>query len=181
MSSPFLGQIMQVGFNFPPRGWATCDGQILPIAQNTALFSLLGTTFGGDGQSTFGLPNLLGRSAVHVGTGAGLSNISWGERSGSETLTLTTPNLPAHSHSATLKARDAGADTGSPTGNSLAIGQDANRNPTDLYSTDAPDVDMNAGSIAVANTGSAQSMDIRNPFLGIYHCIAIVGTFPSRN
>ena len=98
MSEPFLGQIQMFGFNFAPRGWSTCNGQILPIAQNTALFALLGTTFGGDGRTTFSLPDLRGRDAVHVGTGPGLPTVRWGQRGGTHTYNIAIANLPAHNH-----------------------------------------------------------------------------------
>src|SRR5262245_11000059 len=98
MSEPFLGEVRIVGFTFPPKGWAFCDGQILPISQNQALVSILGTTYGGNGQTTFGLPNLQGRAAVGVGTGVGLPPIALGERSGEPTHTLITSELPAHPH-----------------------------------------------------------------------------------
>ena len=96
---PFLGQIQAFGFNFAPRGWSKCEGQLLPISQWTALFSLLGTTFGGDGRTTFGLPDLLSRSIVGMGQGPGMDNITWGERGGNYTYTLTTQQMPSHAHS----------------------------------------------------------------------------------
>jgi len=96
---PFLGQIQPFGFNFAPRGWAKCDGQLLPISTYSALFSLIGTTFGGDGRTTFGLPDLRGRSIVHIGNGPGLSSISWGQRGGVENIYITQANMPSHSHS----------------------------------------------------------------------------------
>jgi len=95
---PFIGQIQAFGFNFAPRGWSLCDGQLLAISSNTALFSLIGTAFGGDGRTTFGLPDLRGRTAVHVGRGPGLSNITWGQRGGRENVNLTIQELPAHNH-----------------------------------------------------------------------------------
>ena len=107
---PFLGQIQPFGFNFAPRGWAQCDGQILPISQNTALFSLLGTTFGGDGRTTFALPDLRSRSIVHIGTGAGLDNIKWGERGGATTHTLTLAQMPSHNHNVSVNVNTGGGD-----------------------------------------------------------------------
>ena len=100
MAEPFIGQIQIFGFNFPPRGWSFCDGQLLPIAQNTALFSLLGTTFGGDGRTTFGLPDLRGRVAIHPGTGPGLPPVTWGQRGGAASTVLTTNQMPNHNHQA---------------------------------------------------------------------------------
>jgi microcystin-dependent protein len=106
---PFIGTAITFGFNFPPRGWALCDGQLLSIAQNSALFSLLGTTFGGDGRTSFGLPDLRGRSQVHVGTGPGLSHIGWGQRSGYEFKRLSIPEMPYHNHTATFDGSKASA------------------------------------------------------------------------
>ena len=167
------------GFNFAPRGWSVCDGQLLPISQNTALFSLMGTTFGGDGRTTFSLPDLRGRSATHVGNGPGLSPVSWGERGGSTTTTLTTANLPAHSHSVAPKASTGDGDEANP-----KDGYPANSNPDDsgmdLYAEQAtPDVTM--GATQTSTVGGNQPVNIQNPYLGIYHCIAMVGVYPSRN
>ncbi len=171
-SEPFIGQITAVGFGFAPRGWATCDGQLLPISQYSAVFSLLGTTFGGDGRTSFGLPDLRGRSAVHVGSGPGLSNIRWGDRGGSETHTLTLAQMPPHSHaastsvtatadtavnstatstaistlssvSATLRAYEGRPNEKSALGNSLAVKGRS-------YSSNAPDVDMHSGSVVLS-------------------------------
>lgn len=172
MSEPFIGQIQMFGFNFAPRGWAFCDGQLLSISQNTALFSLLGTTFGGDGRTTFGLPDLRGRSAVHVGSGPGLGTISWGERAGLENVTLLVQNLPAHSHTVTPRGRPGAGDETNPTGGYFASAS------TDLYA-DSSTVDM--GSFSSGSTGGGQSVPVRNPYLGIYHSIALQGIFPSRN
>ena len=104
MSEPFIGQVMLVGFNFPPRGWSFCEGQLLPISQNTALFSLLGTTYGGDGRTSFGLPDLRGRAPFGPGTRPGLSPVGWGERGGAETRTLVAANLPPHAANAGFHA-----------------------------------------------------------------------------
>src|ERR1041385_3867939 len=107
MATPFLGAICMFGFNFAPRGWAFCNGQILPIAQNTALFSLLGTTYGGNGQTTFALPDLRGRVPIHFGQGPGLSLYDLGQVGGSETVTLTPSTMPAHNHSLACSSDDA--------------------------------------------------------------------------
>ena len=173
-----------VGFNFAPRGWAHCNGQLLPIAQHSALFSLLGTTYGGDGRTTFALPDLRGRSAVHFGTGPGLTTIRVGERGGAEFQTLTTAQMPSHSHSATTSATLNGintrGDNASPAGNALA-----SKSRTNIYSATAPNVAMAAGSVTASttinNAGGNQRFSIRDPFLGINHVIALVGLFPSRS
>lgn len=181
---PFIGQIQPFGFNFPPRGWAKCDGQLLPIASYTALFSLLGTTFGGDGRTTFALPDLRGRSIVHIGSGLGLDTITWGERGGRISETLTVANLPAHSHT-TVKAHTKASFTPPTGGGSLSNPSGANfsGDGSNMYSTAGTNVDMAEGNVEVqlANTGGGQSFNIRNPFLGVEMCIALTGIFPSRN
>jgi microcystin-dependent protein len=190
-SEPFIGEIKMVGFNFAPRGFAFCDGQPLSISQNPALFSLLGTAFGGNGRTTFQLPDLRGRVAVHPGNGPGLSSYQWGERGGLERVTLTTAEMPAHNHiastttivAATLKGTDVEGNSATPSGNSLA-----SKRRTNIYSADAPDVDLHVGSITatatatttVNNNGGSQAHENRAPFLGVYHVIALQGLFPAR-
>ena len=181
MSEPFLGQIMPIGFNFPVRGWALCDGATLPISQNSALFSLLGTTFGGDGRTTFSLPDLRSRSMVHVGTGPGLDTVDWGETGGDHETTLTTANMPAHNHTGTMRGNSGAGNASSPENNVPAVAQDANRNPLNTYATGAGNVDMSASTVTINNTGSGVAFNIRNPYLGIYHQIALQGVFPSRS
>lgn len=174
---PFLGQIQPVGFNFPPRGWAFCEGQLLAISQNDALFSLLGTTFGGDGRTTFGLPELRGRSIVGVGSGPGLSPIRWGQKGGAENVTLTLPLMPSHNHVSTVRLGSGVANTAAGTGNNLA----SNAVADTIFNTGAFSGQMANGNVAVGNTGGGQSFGIRSPLLGIYCCIALVGIYPSRN
>jgi len=179
-SEPFLGQVQIFGFGFCPRGWSTTDGQLLPIAQNTALFSLLGTTFGGDGRTTFGLPDLRGRDAVHVGSGPGLPNVSWGQRGGTHSYSITTNILPSHNHglgAAILQGVPVVGDSVALTGNGLGLSF------AKTYSTTAPDTALHTTSIAgtTDNTGGGQTLTVTEPFLGIFHCIAKVGIFPSRN
>ena len=164
---PFIGQIQAFGFNFAPRDWAHCDGQILAIASHTALFSLLGTTFGGDGRTTFALPDLRGRSIVSVGTGPGLDTITWGERGGAISHTMTTAQMPSHTHNIGVST-STGEET-NPSGKHIAAMADA-------YAEDA-----NANLAPPTNTGSNQAFNIRNPFLGIYYNIALTGLFPSRS
>jgi len=164
---PFLGQIQAFGFNFAPRGWAMCEGQILPIAQNTALFSLLGTTFGGDGRTSFALPDLRGRSIVGLGNGPGLSTISWGERGGAENHTLSVGQMPAHTHN--IGVNTAAGEEANPNGKHIA-------GITDGFAENAD------GNLAPPTSqGGSQSFGIRSPFLGINVCIALQGVFPSRN
>jgi len=170
MSEPFLGQIQMFGFNFNPRGWAKCDGQLLPISQNNALFSLLGTTYGGDGRTTFGLPDLRGQAALHQGTGPGLSPRTIGQRSGVENSVLTIANLASHNHA--LEAKNAEGDDTNPTGRYLA-----NTDPALDFYAGAPDVAMHP----VGNTGGGQSFTNMQPYLVINFCIATQGVFPSRD
>lgn len=169
---PFLGQIQAFGFNFAPRGWATCEGQLLAISQNTALFSLLGTTFGGDGRTTFGLPDLRGRSIVGQGNGAGLSDIRWGERGGAEVHTLSVAQMPNHNHSVSVGVNTNPGDEATPTG---VLASSAAS-----FSEDAT-AGAHLGGVNESNVGGGQSFNIRSPYLGIYVCIATQGIFPSRS
>ncbi|MBO9467967.1 phage tail protein [Tropicibacter sp. R15_0] len=176
MADPFLAQIMMFGGNFAPRGWAFCDGQLLAISQYSALFSLLGTTYGGDGRTTFGLPDLRGRVAIHPGRGAGLSTYVWGERGGVQDTYLTVQNLPAHNHVAALRAETRPGNLDDPTGN--MFGKNAGQ-----YRAPSPrdDVNMSSDAIAVGNTGGNIPFSNVQPFLGVYHIIALQGIFPSRS
>ncbi len=171
MSEPFLAEIRMVGFNFPPRGWATCDGQILPINQNQSLYSLLGTTYGGDGRTSFALPDLRGRSPIHVSSDHGQ-----GQKSGQEAHTLSTNEMPAHTHG--LQASGAAATQPGPSGNLLAVPSAA---IGAVYSTNAQAQDVSLGASAIANTGGGQSHQNMQPSLVLNFCIAIQGLFPSRN
>ncbi len=173
----WLGQIVQVGYNFCPRTTLNAEGQLLQIAQWNALFSLYGTTYGGDGRTTFGLPDLRGRTPIHPGTGPGLSPYTWGQRGGAERVTLSIAEMPSHSHTATLRAnRTAQANSDDPTNNSLA-GTNTELN----FQTAAPSVNMNTGSIQVGNTGGSQSHENRAPFLVNRYCVVTQGIYPSRN
>jgi microcystin-dependent protein len=175
MAEPFIGQIIIAGFNFAPRGYATCDGQLLSIAQNTALFSLLGVTYGGNGQTTFGLPDLRGRVPIHQGQGPGLTNRTMGELSGTENVTLLTANLPSHSHS--LIANSSAGNQGAPvTGSALAA---SSARGTNNYSSAAPNTVLAAQS--VGNAGNGQPFSIMQPYLVVNYAIALQGIFPSRN
>jgi microcystin-dependent protein len=173
MSDPFIGQIMTVGFNFPPRGWASCEGELLSISSNQALFSLLGATFGGDARTTFGLPDLRGRSIVGQGQGAGLSNINLGQKSGAEKVTLTETQMPSHTH--TLLGENVAATSSNPNGNMMGRPADP------IYVGDHPTSDKAFFSNAIAAKGGGQAFDIRNPYLGLQINIALTGVYPSRN
>jgi microcystin-dependent protein len=165
MSEPFLSEIKIVSFNFAPKGWALCNGQLLPINQNQALFSLLGTTYGGNGQTTFALPDLRGRIPIHFG-----QSFTLGQVGGQEAHTLTMQEMAAHSH--IFSASDAAPNQGSPAGNIWA-------NNSSAYSSASPDVAMNAASIS--NAGGSQPHVNVQPFLVLNFIIALQGIFPSRN
>lgn len=169
MSDPFLGEIKIVPYNFAPRGWAFCNGQILPIAQNTALFSLLGTTFGGNGQTTFALPDLRSRVPLHSGQGPGLSSYSLGQVGGTESVTLTVNEMPSHPH---LAEATQGAATGTRPGNSFPATGGS-------YSSTSDGTVMNPSFIKPA--GGSQPHNNIQPYLALNFCIALTGIFPSRN
>ena len=165
MSEPFLSEIKIVSFNFAPKGWALCNGQLLPINQNQALFSLLGTTYGGDGRVNFALPDLRGRIPIHFG-----NTHTLGERAGEENHTLNISELPAHSH--TFSASNADPNQGTPAGNMWASNSGA-------YSNAAPDSTMNPASIS--NVGGSQPHTNIQPYLVLNFIIALQGIFPSQN
>jgi microcystin-dependent protein len=188
MSQPFLGEIRLFPYNFSPRGWADCAGQILSIAQNTALFSLLGTTYGGNGQTTFQLPDLRGRVAMSVGQSPGLSNYSLGEISGSENVTLLSTQMPQHNHTLTeanakaeiIASKDA-ANVNFPNGNLLGGGQFyANTSTSGKAALDGNTVKFIAGAVTDP-TGGSQPHNNLQPFLILRYSIALQGIFPSRN
>ncbi len=173
---PFLGQIELFGFNFPAVGWTPCDGRLLDIATYDALFSLLGTMYGGDGQTTFAVPNLNGRVALGVGTGPGLSSVVQGQTGGAETATLAAAHLPAHSHA--LAAQSGAGSTSLPgTGVVLAQVAEDDGTPARSYSSAAPNTSLSSAS--VGNTGGGQPTGIRNPFLALNYAIAHFGIYPS--
>lgn len=174
---PFIGQIQFFGFQFTPRGWAPCDGQLVAISSNSALFSLLGTTYGGDGRTTFALPDARGRALIHQGSGPGLPLYRIGQRGGSPTSTLTTLNLPSHNHVATVHAVGAAGNSGTPASNVVPAAVSRGT----LYSSAAPDVTMSPGMVTTGNTGGSQSFSTVSPYLTVNCQIALVGIFPSRN
>lgn len=177
----FIGQIILVGFNFAPRGWAICAGQLLAIASNTALFSILGTTYGGDGRTTFGLPDLRGRVPVGQGSGPGLSNYSLGQQSGQESVTLISTQIPAHTH--TLSASTTSGTSTLPENNFIAnsqleIDRGTNREGESFV---APGnvVAMNGNSIT--SQGGNQAHENRQPYLGLNYVICLFGVYPPRS
>lgn len=155
---PFIGEIRPVGFTFCPRGWAEADGQLLAITNYEALFSLYGTIYGGDGRTTFGLPDLRGRAAIHTGQGPGLSDYSIGEKGGAETVLLTEQQMPVHNHSFTELTNNNGATPG------LVVRTGGGEQPT-----------------PTTEAGGSQAHENRPPFLTIRYCVALVGIYPSRN
>lgn len=197
MATPYISQIVPFACNFAPRNFAFCSGQLLPISQNTALFSLVGTIYGGNGVTTFALPDLRGRVPIHFGQGPGLSNYVQGQLSGTEATTLQSGNLPAHTHTATfanngsalnaatidstLKTPAAGlvfgriVDTATPTNVPRVYAPAGTATPVALGGLNV------AGTVTVNPTGSSQPISIVQPYLAINFCIAISGVFPSRN
>lgn len=169
---PFVGEIMVVPYNFSPNGWAFCDGSLLPISQHTALFSLIGTYYGGDGVTTFALPDLRGRTAIHAGQGNGLSPYVIGQAGGVESVTLTINQIPAHTHQASGTS-DLGASK-SPAGNIWA-----SQSILDLYSSSGPFVQMAVGALGTA--GGSQPHDNMSPYLVLNYVIALQGIYPSMN
>jgi len=173
MASPFLGSLMSVAFNFAPRGFVLCNGQIVAINVNQALFSLLGTTFGGDGRTTFGLPNLQSRTPISSGTGPGLSNYPLGQLGGQELHTLIPSEMPAHVHA--LSANSATAALPKVTGNSPGVSPSA----SPIYGAAQGLQSMNSATLAAA--GNGQPHENRQPFLVINWVIAMTGIFPTQN
>lgn len=175
MQDPWLGEIALVAFNFAPVGWALCNGQLLSIAQNTALFSLLGTTYGGDGQTTFALPNLQSRVPLHFGQGPGLSAYALGQTVGVESVTLQTTQIPSHTHSYTPQANSGGGTAPGPAGALWA----ASATGDTLYKPGASNTSMAAQTLG--STGGGQPHENRQPILALNFVIALQGIFPSRN
>ncbi len=171
MSEPFVGEIRMFAGNFAPRGWAFCDGQLLAVSQNDALFSLLGTIYGGDGRTTFGLPDLRGRVPIHAGSGPGLSPRRLGAKSGAENVTLTVNQLPSHTHA--MQAQTAPAN--SPEAQGAAP---ATTTLVDLYFQVSPTESLS--SQAITNVGGSRSHTNLQPFLCINFIVALVGIYPSR-
>ena len=171
MADPFVAEIRIFPFNFAPKGWAWCDGQLLPLSQNTALFSLLGTTYGGNGKSNFALPDLQGRAPMHPGQGPGLSLHDLGETGGSETVTLLESEIPSHSHAMSVSQADAteGTAPGQRFATGIGIG---------MYAVPGAVVPLSPNALAPA--GGDQPHNNLQPYLTFYFCIALQGVFPPR-
>ena len=189
MPQQYVGEIILVGFNFAPAGWALCDGSLLSIAENDTLFNLIGTTYGGDGQTTFAVPDLRGRVPIGRGQGPGLSNRTIGESSGEEAVTLLTAQMPQHTHAidvnslATARCRNGAGNQRTPVGNVPAIEA---AGVTATYSNAVPDVNMNAaavtvnGSVGMLPAGGSQPHSNLQPYLTMSYCISLFGSFPSQ-
>ena len=177
-TDPLVGQLIQVPYNFCPRGWATASGQILSIAQNTAVFSLLGTTYGGNGTTTFALPDLRGRMGINQGQGPGLTPYVLGEISGEETHTLLVTEIPSHTHRSAIQTANAIANSKTPSGNAFGI---SSNNSFLSGGGDPAGNLMNAGTVQFQPTGNGIPIPIRPPYLTIQWCIALQGVFPARN
>jgi microcystin-dependent protein len=181
MSTPYIGEIRCFGFNFAPNGWAQCNGQLLAIQQNAALFSILGTTYGGNGTTNFGLPNLQGQVPMHWGNGPGGFNTQIGEIQGTSTVSLVSTQMPIHSHTINASAIAAGAGserTAIPTA-ATYLGPSAN--PNAAYQNPAPTINAPLSPKAIAATGSSAPHENMQPYVVLNFCIALTGVFPSRN
>ena len=173
MSEPFIAEIKIWGTNFAPRGWAFCDGQILPISQHTALFSIVGTIYGGDGRTTLAIPNLKGRTAIHAGRGPGLTERRVGEVGGAANVTLAETQIPNHNHKVAVALAPVGGDD-DPGGKVLGRSVGAS-----IYTAAANPVAMAAEALPAV--GGGQTHSNQQPYLAINYCIALVGVFPSRS
>ena len=170
MSEPFLAEVRMFGFSFPPRGWSFCDGQILPISQNQSLYSLIGTTYGGDGVSSFALPDLRGRTPIHQS-----SDHRLGQKGGTEGVTLDTAQIPEHRHSAKASSLSGNSSTAH---NHLLAAESA---PDAAYSATVTAGTTSLGPHSISNVGGNQSHNNMQPYLTVQFCIALSGLFPSRN
>jgi microcystin-dependent protein len=182
MSEPFVAEITMFAFNFAPKGWALCQGQLLPISQNTALFSLLGTMYGGDGKSTFGLPNLMDRAANSFGQSTTGTTYFEGQMAGESTVTLLTTEIPLHSHSFSASQTPGSTTTSSP--NQLGIGQGGtkqNQYNANIYSTNTAQATTALSPSAIGVAGSSFPHNNMQPYLTLNFCIAMQGVFPPRS
>jgi microcystin-dependent protein len=181
MADNFLAEIRVFPFNFAPTGWAMCNGQLLPISQNTALFSLLGTIYGGNGTTNFALPNLQGAVPLHFGQGAGLTARTQGATGGTETVTLTASQMPAHAHAVSVASANAISSASSTPSASTVFGQSQARATSTGYVTVASQATAAPSAGTVLATGGSQAHNNMAPFLSLNFCIALQGIFPARN
>jgi len=179
MSEPFIAEVRMWGCDFAPRGWAFCEGQLLPIVDNTALFSLIGTLYGGDGRVTMGLPNLTDRAPMQQGLGPGLSSRPIGQTGGADQVALTETEMPAHDH--IVRGVAEGGSSATPT-NELYMGQDqSSRSENISYLSTDTTMNTSLAAEAIGSTGSGQAHENQQPFLGVNFCIALQGIYPSRS
>lgn len=178
MTNAFIGEIRIFGYPFATRDWAFCDGQLLSIAQNTALFSIIGTYYGGNGQTTFALPNFQGRSGVQQGTGPGLSTYDLGEVSGTETVTLTQGQIPLHNHTINTQAASTATQAAKVPNSNAYLG---NSFPDNLYNDQVPSPTMSFSANAITISGGSMPHENMQPYLVLNFCICMYGVFPSRN
>jgi microcystin-dependent protein len=180
----FIGIVKLFAGNFAPKGWALCNGQLLSISQNTALFSILGTVYGGDGQTTFALPNLQGTTALGVGTDRGGTYYTQGQLGGSSNVTLNTQQIPAHTHASQISVSNTNSTTGTPAATTVlgipGVTQGRDFVASLGYTTATPNVNLN-NSVAVASTGGNQPFSVMQPYLAMNYIICMEGIFPSRN
>jgi microcystin-dependent protein len=172
---PLMGAVVPMAINFAPRGWYSCEGQLLSIAQNTALFSLLGTNYGGDGINTFALPDLRGRAVIGQGQGPGLNNYHVGQKGGHETTTMSITQMPVHNHAVIVHANVFTADNNDPTNNYFGGGGPNN------FTASAPDAVLNAAGVVAAYQGGSQPFEVLNPYVAMFYNIAFSGIYPTRN
>jgi microcystin-dependent protein len=180
MSQPYVGQILIFGGNFAPAGWALCQGQLVPISENETLFNLIGTTYGGDGQQTFGLPNLQGRVPLHMGQGAGLSSYVIGQASGVESVTLNTQQIPNHNHLVQVASPNANTNINTPASNVILADQFQNSGQNFFSYTPFNNTNQSAlGSQSIGLTGGNQPHENRQPLLVLNFIISLFGVYPS--
>lgn len=178
MTNAFIGEIRLFGNNFAPRDWATCDGQLLSIAQNSALFAIIGTYFGGDGRVTFGLPNFQGRTGIDQGTGAGLSNYVMGEQIGTPNVTLLQSEMPMHNHPINTRTPGSGTQSKNAPSTTAFLGFSS---PAAVFNDQVPSPSTTLSPTAITVNGSSLAHENMQPYLAILFCICLYGIFPSRN